>query len=131
MAIVLIGNIVACVVMGMLFPITPTTLCDAKLNNSMCEVLLKSTMCGLMIYISVESYKTHKTLLPTFLCVPTFILSGYIHVVADSFYFASANIINIEVIKYLAIATIGNAIGGMFIPCINKLNSTKLIEKEK
>lgn len=122
--LILVGNILGCIVMGILFPITPISVCINKLSYDTQTILIKSIICGLLIYISVESYKHHKMLLPTLLCIPAFILSGYIHVIADSFYFISAQIWDIRIIYYLTIAAGGNALGGMLIPFLNK---TKLI----
>lgn len=127
--LILVGNIIGCSIIGILIPITSISTCLAKLSYDPQLILIKSAMCGLLIYIAVDSYKRHQTLLPTLFCVPVFILSGYIHVIADTFYFVSAGIYNIQVFKYLSLATLGNAIGGMLIPF---LYNTKLIdEKEK
>lgn len=108
-----LGNAVGCTVMGLLFPIAEKQMCSAKLEFSLPTVLLKSILCGVMICVAVESYNKFGTLVPTFFCIPTFILSGYIHVVADTFYFVSAGVFNFSVVKYLLIAAIGNAVGGM------------------
>ena len=127
--LILVGNILGCAVIGMLFPITPISVCINKLSYELQTVLIKSIMCGLLIYIAVDSYKIHNTLLPTLFCIPTFILSGYIHVIADTFYFVSARVFNINVIIYILVSAIGNALGGMLIPFIY---NTKLInQKEK
>ena len=126
--LIFIGNILGCIIIGTLFPITPVSICTNKLSYDLQTILIKSIMCGLLIYISVESYKQHKTLLPTIFCIPTFILSGYIHVIADSFYFISAKVLNYNTLLYIMISAIGNALGGMVIPFIY---NTKLIDKKE
>lgn len=123
--LILFGNILGCIIMGVLFPITPISICTTKLSYDFPTVLMKSIMCGLLIYISVDSYKKYKTLLPTLFCIPIFILSGYIHVIADTFYFVSAQAFNTNTIIYILVAAIGNAFGGMIIPF---LYNTKLID---
>lgn len=123
--LILFGNIIGCIIMGVLFPITPLSICTTKLSYDLQTVLIKSIMCGLLIYIAVDSYKKYKTLLPTLFCIPIFILSGYIHVIADTFYFASAQAFNTNTIIYILVAAIGNAFGGMIIPF---LYNTKLID---
>ena len=123
--LILFGNILGCIIMGVLFPITPISICATKLSYDLQTVLIKSIMCGLLIYIAVDSYKVHKTLLPTLFCIPVFILSGYIHVIADTFYFVSAQAFNTNTIIYILVAAIGNAFGGMIIPF---LYNTKLID---
>ena len=123
--LILFGNILGCIIMGVLFPITPLSICTTKLSYDLQTVLIKSIMCGLLIYIAVDSYKKYKTLLPTLFCIPIFILSGYIHVIADTFYFVSAQAFNTNTIIYILVAAIGNAFGGMIIPF---LYNTKLID---
>ena len=123
--LILFGNILGCIIMGVLFPITPISICTTKLSYDFPTVLIKSIMCGLLIYIAVDSYKKYKTLLPTLFCIPIFILSGYIHVIADTFYFVSAQAFNTNTIIYILVAAIGNAFGGMIIPFLYK---TKLID---
>ena len=123
--LVLLGNILGCIIMGVLFPITPISICTTKLSYDLQTVLIKSIMCGLLIYMAVDSYKKYKTLLPTLFCIPVFILSGYIHVIADTFYFVSAQVFNTNTIIYILVAAIGNAFGGMIIPF---LYNTKLID---
>lgn len=123
--LILFGNILGCIIMGVLFPITPISICTTKLSYDLQTVLIKSIMCGLLIYIAVDSYKVHKTLLSTLFCIPVFILSGHIHVIADTFYFVSAQIFNTNAIIYILVAAIGNAFGGMIIPF---LYNTKLID---
>ena len=127
--LILVGNIIGCSIMGILIPITPISICSAKLSYDPQLILIKSAMCGLLIYIAIDSYKQHQTLLLTLFCIPVFILSGYIHVIADTFYFVSAGIWGLQVLTYLLLAALGNAMGGMFIPF---LYNTKLMnEKEK
>ena len=123
--LILFGNILGCIIMGVLFPITPISICTTKLSYDFPTVLIKSIMCGLLIYIAVDSYKKYKTLLTTLFCIPIFILSGYIHVIADTFYFVSAQAFNTNTIIYILVAAIGNAFGGMIIPF---LYNTKLID---
>ena len=123
--LILFGNILGCIIMGVLFPITPISICTTKLSYDLQTVLIKSIMCGLLIYIAVDSYKKYKTLLPTLFCIPIFILSGYVHVIADTFYFVSAQAFNTNTIIYILVAAIGNAFGGMIIPF---LYNTKLID---
>ena len=123
--LILFGNILGCIIMGVHFPITPLSICTTKLSYDLQTVLIKSIMCGLLIYIAVDSYKKYKTLLPTLFCIPIFILSGYIHVIADTFYFVSAQAFNTNTIIYILVAAIGNAFGGMIIPF---LYNTKLID---
>lgn len=127
--LILVGNIIGCCIIGITTPITPEDICITKLKYSISTILIKSIMCGILIYLAVDAYKQYHTLFMTMLCVPIFILSGYIHVIADTFYFISAGVLDIKVIKYIALAAIGNAIGGMIFPFIYNIKS--IIYKEK
>ena len=120
--IILLGNIIGAIFVGLLFPNNlAITLCNNKLSLSYYNILIKSIMCGLLIYIAVDSYSNNKNILLTIFCIPTFILSGYEHSIADIVYFSMARMFNIQTILFLIIVILGNAIGSNIIPICNKL----------
>ena len=120
--IILLGNIIGAIFIGLLFPNNlATTLCNNKLSLSYYNILIKSIMCGLLIYIAVDSYSNNKNILLTIFCIPTFILLGYEHSIADIVYFSMARMFNIQTIIFLIIIILGNAIGSNIIPICNKL----------
>lgn len=128
--IILFGNVIGCVCIGLMFQSDiAQTICENKLQSSLLSVLPKSIMCGLLMFIAVDSYKRYKTILPTVFCIPTFILSGYEHSIADIAYFTMGRVITLKVLCFIIIAIMGNAIGGLLIPICNKwienLNKTK------
>ena len=43
--------------------------------------------CGIIMTTIVEFYRSYKTLIPILIGIPVFILSGFTHSIADSFYF--------------------------------------------
>lgn len=129
-AIILVGNIIGCVCLSLMFPSEiAKEICQNKLQIGSMNVFFKALLCNVLIYIAVESYRTKHMLLPTIFCIPTFILSGYEHSVADIAYFIMAREFSISAIIFIVIVTIGNAVGGMIIPCCdilcNKINTTK------
>lgn len=120
--IILLGNIIGAIFIGLLFPNNlAIILCNNKLSLSYYNILIKSIMCGLLIYIAVDSYIKNKNILLTIFCIPTFILSGYEHSIADIVYFSMARMFNIQTILFLIIVILGNAIGSNIIPICNKL----------
>lgn len=128
--IILLGNAIGCICIGMMFHSdVAQILCEAKLQEPFITILFKSIICGCLMYIAVDTYKSHHTLLPTILCIPTFILSGYEHSVADIAYFMISRIITLQSFLFIIIVIVGNAIGGLLIPVctkfINYLNNTK------
>ena len=72
------------------------------------------------MFTAVELYKRTKNPLGIFVCVPVFILSGFEHCIANMFYFTVAEMWSAKAFGYLIIMTLGNAVGGMFIPLIRK-----------
>ena len=67
--------------------------CAARLTQSAGQTLVLSLLCGILMYVAVDSYRKGEGMaryLGILLCVPTFILCGCEHSVADMFYFALA-----------------------------------------
>lgn len=127
-AIILLGNFIGCLITGLCFPSElATVLCENKLQIPFGNVFCKSIMCGLLMFIAVDAYKTHKTFVPAIFCVATFILSGYEHSIADIAYFIMGRVLTLESLIFIIIVIVGNAMGGMIIPTCNKLidNNTK------
>lgn len=126
--IVLAGNIVGCICMGLCFPSEAATmLCENKMQIPLINVFCKSIMCGMLMFIAVDAYKAHKTFVPAIFCVATFILSGYEHSIADISYLVMGRILTFKSLIFILIIIIGNAVGGMVVPICNKIikNNTK------
>lgn len=60
-------------------------LCEARLAKAPLTLLVDGIFCGILIFICVEIYKTRGTVLGILICIPTFILCGFEHSVADIF----------------------------------------------
>lgn len=130
LVIILLGNTIGCICIGIMFPSEAAQiLCEVKLQESFITILFKSIMCGFLMFIAVDTCKTYHSLLTTIICIPTFILSGYEHSIADIAYFIMSRIITLQSFLFIIIVIIGNAIGGLLIPVctqlINHLNNTK------
>ena len=127
-SIILAGNIIGCICVGLYFPSElATALCENKMQLPLINVFCKSIMCGLLMFIAVDAYKTHKTFIPAIFCVATFILSGYEHSIADIAYLVMGRMLTFESLIFTLIVIIGNAVGGMLIPICNRIsnNNTK------
>ncbi len=119
--IIILGNFVGCLIMGLLFPIeSAVALCDGKLCLDIIPTLAKGFGCGVMMFLAVDVYRTKNSYIGVFLCVPTFILAGFEHSIADMFYLCSAGIFTLEALVFIILAIIGNAIGGFIIPLCKK-----------
>lgn len=117
-------------------------LCEKKLTQSLGAVLVLSICCGLLMYIAVEGYKKNAggvaggspnsaaKYISILLCIPTFILCGFEHSIADMVYFALADTMlplagsfQPETFGFLAVVLAGNAIGGVLLPLCDKIKS--------
>ena len=100
-------------------------LAKIKVDDSFLSLLVLGFFCNIMIYIAVEGYKTITHGIGKYLAivfgVMVFILCGFEHCVADMFYFALAGEISGGALVSLLIITLGNAIGGVFIPLLRKV----------
>ncbi len=95
-------------------------MCQSKLDLNLLGVLLLAFMCGILMYTAVHIYKLAKSIAGIVFCVPVFILCAFEHSIADMFYFAVARAFTFEYLLFIVIVIIGNALGGMLIPFVQK-----------
>lgn len=88
---------------------------ENKLLISPVEVFFRSIFCGIVIFLAVELFKKDKIGIWTPICIMLFILCGFEHCIADTFYFATSKMISWEVIQFILITIIGNSIGSILI----------------
>lgn len=124
----LFGNALGTIACGYLlaftFPAlkeTALSVCSGKLAQGYGFALIRACFCGMLVYFAVDIYKSEKNVLGIFLCIPTFILSGYEHSIADIFYFAASGIVSIQAFGYLWIIILGNSLGALLIPLLRLL----------
>lgn len=127
--LVLICNLIATfllgIVMGKYFPqVREMALKSytAKMQGTPLKWIVSSIFCGMLMFLAVDTWK-RGTKLGVFLCVPTFIMCGFDHSIANSFYngaalndstFTSQNAI------FIVIVILGNALGGMLLPFLTR-----------
>ena len=111
--LIFIGNVIGCCIMFM-FPAAAGPLVAAKLAQPAVAILFKAILCGILIYIAVEGFKKGNQLI-TLLAVPTFILCGAEHSIADVCFIIAANMITLEAIGFVCLVALGNAIGSIII----------------
>jgi len=122
----LLGNFVGTFIVGNLLRFTrfnysqiAEKIVNIKLNDNYLSIFVLSIFCGILMYIAVNNYKKAKDnfgkYITIFLCVMTFILSGFEHCVANMFYFSIANVWSFKVILYLLIMVLGNSVGSVII----------------
>ena len=108
------------------------SLVAAKNADSLLSLFFLGAVCNVLIYIAVEGYKSNPHELGKYLAlifgVSVFILAGTEHSVADMYYYAVAGeLFTGNGLLRLVIISLGNVLGGLFIPAC-KLLSKKLEE---
>lgn len=106
-------------------------LCEVKLADSASSILILSFFCGFLMFVAVDSFRREEApplfrVSMVFLCVMIFILSGFEHCIANMFYFAASGMLwetrggHLTII-WILLMTLGNSIGGCFLPIMNKI----------
>ena len=135
----LAGNAVGAVLTGILVAIAKPALidvaqaaCASKLEGGMLKGLIAAIFCGVLMYAAVKTYGVKGTLFGIIFCIPTFILCGFEHSVADMYYFAVASFGNFDPmsIVFVLVAVVGNTLGGWLLPVLVRLGKGKVIENE-
>ncbi len=94
----------------------------AKLAAAPEKWALSSVLCGLLMFLAVDTWK-RGTKLGVFLCVPTFIIAGFDHSIANSFYNGAAlgeQTFTLRNAAFVTVVVLGNALGGMLIPLLTR-----------
>ena len=115
---VLIGNIIGCLVIGLLArfsdtinPETMTGIISSRSESSSLEVLAKGIGCGFLMELAVWTWREKKSILGVLFCVPAFILSGFYHSVADAFYYIAYGKLEWWIGWVYLLTVLGNFIG--------------------
>ena len=120
-AISVVGNLAGCALIGLLSsPVGAVAeLCAKKLEKPWYRILFDAVMCGVLIYVCVEIFKRHKTVVGILFCIPTFILCGFEHSVADMFYFLNGRCVSWRSALFVLIVVVGNGLGSViFHSCL-------------
>lgn len=93
-----------------------------KLEASFLKDFISSIFCGILMFLAVDTWKRGK-IIGVFLYVPVFILCGFDHCVANSFYNGCAladHTFTSRTIIMMAIFSAGNGVGGMLFPLLTR-----------
>ena len=117
LGLMLIGNIVGTICIGLLPLNVDSEKIETIINNKMTLefplVFINAIMCGVLMYIAVYIYKHRNSIVGILFCIPTFILCGFEHVIADCYYFVASRTINLDSIIFLCITLLGNTVGSI------------------
>ena len=98
----LLGNAIGMIAFGLLISIAlpnikekAILLCSAKLEQTWAQTVIRGLFCGVLMFIAVYVYKENKSIVAIIFAIPTFILCGFEHSVADIGYYAIANMFSL------------------------------------
>ena len=113
-AVILILNIFSAFLVGLCYRIGHGSIeiMDTIMMKSPLTLFLDSMGCGCCIYLSVEVYKKTKSMVPLVLGVMAFILAGFTHCIALSFYIGASEP-ELIYFGYLVICILGNSLGSL------------------
>lgn len=133
LVVIWIGNFIGTFITGIVIQMTRVgsdlsmkaeKICMTKMNDSVVSILVLAFFCGMLMFIAADGYKNIKNnfaqMLVVFLPVMVFILCGFEHCVANMFYFTVANMWDTGSVFYLIVMSVGNGLGGIFIPLMRK-----------
>ena len=111
------------------------SVCETKLSQGLLSAFILAFLCDIMIYIAVEGYKSAQheigKYLAIFFGVTVFVICGFEHCVANMYYFTIGNAWSWNAALYMLVMTLGNAVGGVFIPLLRKIiNGNQKAQKE-
>ena len=119
--LILLGNLIGCA----FILVMPNKIIDgvpvaasavvSKLNCPLPYVFGKAVVCGIIIYICVQMFREHKNWLVTLIGIPTFILCGAEHSIADTCFIYAAHMVNLQTVLFLAVVVLGNAVGSLIV----------------
>lgn len=117
--VILIGNLIGAVGVGLLLRLTNVQVGEAARMISLAKLeepwkaVPNGVLCNVLIYWGVEAYRKSASPIPTMLCVAVFVAAGFDHCVANAFYFAAGGVVSIRMIGFMALNVAGNTIGGI------------------
>ena len=121
-ALILLGNIAGCFLTAAAvkyaYPATAEAagaIVDARIGMNPLQCILMGCGCGLIMTVAVYWAKYRNTFLPLLFGVPTFILCGFFHSIADAYYIALA-LPEVADCSTLAV-NYASIVGGNFIGC--------------
>lgn len=97
---------------------------EAKLAAPLLRLLITGIFCGLLMFLAVDTWKKGSPF-GCFIYIPVFIISGFDHSIANSFYNGVANgfadAFTMQNALVVITVVIGNAIGGMLVPIMTRV----------
>ena len=129
-----IGNIIGACGTGYLIKFTKMSkyvdianqISTTKINTDLLSMFILSMFCGVIIYLIVNyfvRYDSHPVskFAVIVMGIMTFILCGFEHCIANTFYFSVANAWSLKAILSILIVTLGNTVGSLLTAFAEKV----------
>ncbi|MBR1743887.1 MAG: formate/nitrite transporter family protein [Lachnospiraceae bacterium] len=101
------------------------SMCEVKKSDGILSLFFLGILCGFLMYVAVDGYAKTKNPIILLMWVAAFILGGFEHCIADMFYFSAAEMWSFDTLLRVLVITLGNSVGGMFIPLGKKLKAAE------
>ncbi|WP_087064879.1 formate/nitrite transporter family protein [Intestinibacillus massiliensis] len=99
-------------------------LVGVKMADSACSLLVLAFFCGMLMYLAVHTYRVAPNaamqVFAIFLPVLVFAGIGFEHCIANMYFFSLAGAWTAKKWAYLLLITLGNTLGGLFLPVMRK-----------
>lgn len=100
--------------------------CEGKLNDELLSVFILSIFCGIIIAGIVKATNLKHKVIYVAMMIAVFILCGYEHVVANSFYFSfSLKLFTLEGLLFMLVCFLGNFVGGLICSFVKSPEENK------
>lgn len=132
LAVVLMGNLIGTFLVAMLIRQTrfgPALIEQAqlkagvKLNDTPQSLFILAFFCNMFVTNAVHQFKYNRyqvgKYLAIFVSIMTFVLSGFEHSIADSFFFFLAGEFNLLALRNFFLILVANILGGLVIPTLS------------
>lgn len=107
---------------------------ESKIDYSWYQMIGLSFFCGMLVYIAVEGFKKIDNNFGKYvvlvLAIAGFIIMGFEHSIANMFYYFLSGNFSLMAFVSLLLCVIGNSLGGLFIPTLNKILNYKKSEEK-
>lgn len=136
LALCFIGNTLGVLIVGVLVDFTAlssikvlgTAIITQKLASDtwVVSTLCSSILCGILITLSVKSYKYTKTkglsaTIGVIFPIVVFAFCGFDHSVANTLYFFHYGEFSLQIASYVLLTILGNILGGVALPLVMKI----------
>ena len=106
----LLGNVIGVAVVGGVMNPVSHALVEIKTATPLWMTFWNACWCGLLMYVAVSGFKK-KSYLSIVYCIPTFILAGFEHCIADAYHIIAARAFTFDSLVFISIVILGNIIG--------------------